>query len=87
MDRVEIRPDELFAAVSSLGDEIGPLEHSHVLLDGGEAHVVATGQRRHRYVLEHRPADDVATRAIGKRPEDPVDVLVGERFYNHLVAC
>jgi hypothetical protein len=56
-----------------------------VLLNRGEAHVVAPCQRRHRGVLAHRALHDVAAGAIRQRLEDPIDLVVREHIYNHLV--
>lgn len=86
MDGAAIAPNELFAPVPSLGDEIGTFEHGDVFLDRGEAHVVPHGELRHRCVLAHRSSQDVAARSIGEGLEDPVDFVVVQLSYNHLVA-
>ena len=61
---------DLLPAVSLLGDERGPLEHRDVLLHGGEAHVVAAGQRRDRLLALDRADEDVAPGRVRQRVED-----------------
>ena len=86
VDGVEVASNELFTSSPLLRDEFGTFEDGNVLLDGGEAHVVATGECRHRRIVAHRSSDDVAASAIGERLEQPVDLFVIEYIYNHLVA-
>jgi hypothetical protein len=84
---VDVAANQLLAPAPSFDDEIGALEDRNVLLDGGEAHVVATSERRHRRVLTHRAPHDVASGAIGQRSEHPVDLLIDSfsMIYNHMV--
>jgi hypothetical protein len=90
-DGVDVAPHELLAPTALLDDEIGAFEHRHVLLHGGEAHVVGTSERRDRRVGLHRAPDDVTTSAVGERLEHPIDLivvqLVADSIYNHLVVC
>ncbi len=57
-DCLDVRSDELLAAVSLLGDDVRSLEHGHMLLYGGKAHVVAAGERRDRALAVHRSGND-----------------------------
>ena len=71
-----------------LGDESRPLEHGHVLLHRGEAHVVLACHRGDRLLALDGTFEDVSTRPIGERLEDAVDVSVRQiHTYNHIVVC
>jgi hypothetical protein len=76
----------LLAAVCTLLNETRALEHGHVLLDGGEAHLVPRGQIGHGWGFRERPRQDVPPRAIGQGTEQLVERFV-VRFttYNHSV--
>jgi hypothetical protein len=56
-----------------------------VLLHGGEAHRVVVGESRHRRLAPGAAAQDVAPRGIGQGLEQAIDVVVGQRIYNHPV--
>ena len=84
---VDVAPHELLAATSALDHEVGSLEDSDVLLHRGEAHVVAASERRDGGVVHHRAPHDVAARAIGKRLEQAIDLLIAQTLYNHTVTC
>jgi hypothetical protein len=84
--RVRSAGDALLAAVPSLRDELRPLEHGDVLLDGGERHVVARRQLGDRRVGVHDPGQDVAAGRIGQRAEQLIQSLRCRlSIYNHLV--
>ncbi len=60
-------------------DQPGALKDPHVLGDGWQRHVVRPGQlgnrrRRRRQLREQPPAG-----AVGERPEDKIEALVGRR--------
>ncbi|BDZ47774.1 hypothetical protein GCM10025867_00150 [Frondihabitans sucicola] len=76
---------DLLPPVSLLRDEVRALEHGDVLLHRGEAHVVGAGERRDRLLFVDHALHDVAPRGIGQRVEDPIDLVVRQCFYNHLV--
>ena len=83
-------PNDPFATMGMFGHEAGSLQHGDVLLHGSERHVVGARQLRDRCLAAEGPSDDVASRRIGERPEDPVDLAVTELhcvIYNHMVAC
>jgi hypothetical protein len=63
----------LRAAVFSLGDQLGSLQHGHVLLHGGERHLVTRGQLTHGRVGSHDPGQDVSARGIRQRAEQLVE--------------
>ncbi|HWD24217.1 MAG TPA: hypothetical protein VG368_02025, partial [Acidimicrobiales bacterium] len=64
-----------------------PLEHGHVLLHGGKAHVVVARKRRNRLLTRDGTLEDVSTRPIRERLEDVIDVCVRQNTtYNHVVA-
>lgn len=75
-DHWDVRVHELLPSAALLGDKSCPLEHGHVLLHSGEAHVVLARQRGHRLLVLDGTSEDVATRAIGERLKDAVDVNV-----------
>jgi hypothetical protein len=78
--------DALLAAFFPLGDELGALEHGHVLLDGCERHVVPRGQLGDGRVGVHHPGQDVAPGRVGERGEQLVQGLRRRlSIYNHLV--
>ena len=85
-DGLDVAPHVLLASAAPLDDEVGALEDGDVFLHGGEAHVIAPSERRHRGVVEHRSPHDVAARSVSQGMEQPVDILVGPRTYNHMVA-
>ncbi len=84
MHGVDVTAHELLAPASVLGDEAGPLQDGHVLLDGGEAHRVVDRQRGDRVVPAQAASHDVAPRRVGEGVEDvvrPARLL----NYNHKV--
>ena len=85
-DGVDVAPHELLASAAPLDDELGALEDGDVFLHSSEAHVIAPSERRHRSIVEHRSPHDVASRSVSQGLEQPVDFLVGQRIYNHMVA-
>src|SRR3954469_6340675 len=84
-DGADVATDDLLSSATFLAHQLGPLEHRHVLLDRGEAHVVVAGEDRDRRLLLEHPRDDVATGGVGEGREDPVDVLRSQLMYNHEV--
>ena len=84
--RIRAAGDALFAAFLPLRDELGPLEHGHVLLDGRERHVVARRQLGDGRVGVHHPGQDVAPRRVRERAEQLIQGLRRRlSIYNHLV--
>ena len=81
---LDVSAHEPLPPAGALGDEAGSFQDGDVLLDRGEAHRVAAGQRGHGLLGVHDPDDDVATRRIGEGREDAVHVR-RLKFYNHLV--
>ena len=76
----------LGAAVLPLRHQARALQDGYVLLDGGKRHVVVRGEFAHRRLSVHDPRQDVATRGIGERPEQLVQVVRHSvPTYNHLV--
>jgi hypothetical protein len=57
----------LGASILPLRYEPGTLQHGHVLLHGGERHVVVRGEFAYGRVGIHDARQDVATRGIGER--------------------
>jgi hypothetical protein len=76
----------LGAAILLLGYEPGTLEHRDVFLHRSKRHIVVRGEFTHGGLGVHDPRQDVATRRIGERPEQPVQNLCRSvPIYNHLV--
>ncbi|GAA2980484.1 hypothetical protein GCM10010460_15070 [Microbacterium terrae] len=85
-DHDRIRPHPALAPLGALDDELGGLEHRHVLLNRGERHVVRRREFRHRRFAGERPAQDVAPGRIAERPEEAIEcIIIESKFYNHLV--
>lgn len=70
---------EPFPTVRMLGDQTCAFEHGHVLLDGGEGHLVVLSQPRHRRLTQQGSADDVAAGPVREGTEQPIDLIVGQR--------
>ena len=68
-----------------LCDQAGPLEHGDMFLYGREAHRVAPRESRNRGLVVGAAAKDVATGRVGEGMEQPVDGILGQLTYNHLV--
>ena len=68
-----------------LGHQAGSLEHGDVLLDGRKAHRVGPREARNRGLAGGAVAKDVATGRVGQGMEQPVDRILAELTYNHLV--
>lgn len=83
---VGIAGDALGAAVLALRHQPRPFEHGHVLLHGGERHVVVLGQLADRGLRVHHAVQDVAPRGVGERPEELIQGFRARLLsYNHLV--
>jgi hypothetical protein len=63
------------ATVLVLDHQPGAFQHGHVLLHGGERHLVSRGQFADGRVGAHHTRQDVAPRGVGQRPEQVVHVL------------
>ena len=84
--RVGVAGHALGPPVLALGHEVGPFQHGHVFLHGGERHVVARGELAHRRFRAHDTRQDVAPRGVGQRPEEMIEgVRRGLTIYNHVV--
>jgi hypothetical protein len=83
--RAGIGAHELLAPVALLGDQASPLEHGDVLLHRREAHRVTPRESRNRGLVGGAAAKDVATGRVGQGMEQPVDRILGQLIYNHLV--
>jgi len=81
-----VAPNQSLAALLAFGDQLGSLQHGHMLLDGSEAHVVVRCERRHGLFTLQHPSDDVPSSAISQRGKDPVDTELTHMIYNHVVA-
>ena len=86
-DRVRVAANELLAPAPVLRDELGPLQHRHVLLDGGEAHRVAPRETGHALLVVEDDRDDVPSGRVGEGVEDAVGSFLVAKIYNHLVVC
>lgn len=86
-DGLGIPSDDALPPPRRASHEVSRLEHRDMLLHGRERHVIALGELGDRGLLAERAAHDVASRRIGKCPEDPVHLLVTEfiNLCNHLV--
>jgi hypothetical protein len=82
---VRVASHALRAAVSSFGDQLGSFEHGHVLLHGGERHVVVRRQLGDGRVGIHYPGQDVAPCSVGERPEQLIEDTRRRLTYNHMV--
>ena len=69
---IRVAGDALGPAILPLRDEPGTLQHGHVLLHGGEGHVVVGGEFAHGRVGAHDPRQNIATRGIGERRKQPI---------------
>ena len=84
-DRAGVGVHELLAPARLLSDQAGPLQHGDVLLDGREAHRVSPRKARNRGLVGGAAAKDVATGRVGQSVEQPVDRVLGQLTYNHMV--
>jgi hypothetical protein len=71
--------------MSALGNEFGPLQDGHVLLDGGETHWVEACQLRDGIVALKRLLDDAPSCRVGEGVEHLVGPVPVSRIYNHMV--
>jgi hypothetical protein len=82
---VRVASHALRAALFSFGDELRSFEHGHVLLHGGERHLVTRGQLTDGRVGRHDPGQDVSPRGIGQRAEQLFEGPRCRLTYNHMV--
>lgn len=54
-------------------EDPGPLEHVHVLEEGGQRHRVLGGERRHRGIPHRQLCDDGAPHGIGEGRERAIE--------------
>jgi hypothetical protein len=84
-DGGDVGVDDLLAALPLLDHQVRPLEHGDVLLHGGEAHGVGTGQGAHRRLAAQHPGDDVPPGRVGQGGEHAVHLVLVQLTYNHVV--
>jgi len=81
----DIAANELFAPLTSLGDQFRSFEHRDVLLHRGETHWIKQSERRNRMLPLKGPFDDVASRGVTQRVEELIRLLGRKIIYNHMV--
>jgi hypothetical protein len=82
---VRVASHALRAALFSFGDQLRSFEHGHVLLHGGERHLVTRGQLTDGRIGGHDPGQDVSPRGIGQRTEQLVQSPCCLLTCNHVV--
>ena len=84
-----VAADPAFAAMRMFCHQSGSFQDCHMLLHGGERHVVERGQLGNRDLAVEGSTKDVTAGCIGKGAKDPIHLVVGESLvritYNHLV--